>query len=168
VGFFLHVLRYTVLYGGLSVGRPRAAARRGAAHACPHRSARSERGKPSSRGVPRHPGKRLGAQLAVTLHHPAPSRKVIRAVKVRPFLKFPSARITFRDGAGWCSVVASCAPSLFPGCLGTPREDGFPLSDRAERWGRACAAPRRAAARGRPTDWPPYRPVYRSTCKKNP
>ena len=34
----------------------------------------------------------------------------------------------------------------------TAREDGFPLSDRAERRGRACAAPRRAAARGRPTD----------------
>jgi len=133
LGGFWHVLRYTCLYGGQSVGRPRAAARRGAARARPRRSARSERGKPSSWGVPRHPGKRLAAQLAATLHHPAPSRKVIRALgNLRNGLTF-TARITFRDGAGCCSVAASCAPSLFPGCLGTPHEDGFPLSDRAER-----------------------------------
>ena len=164
----MHVFRYTGLYGGQSVWRPRAAARRGAARARHRRSARSERGKSSSQGVPRHPGKRLGAQLAATLHHPAPSRKVIRALgnlRNGPTL---TARIVSRDGAGWCSVAASCAPSLFLGCLGTPREDGFPFSDRAERRGRARAAPRRAAARGRPTDWPPYRHVYRSTCPKTP
>ena len=116
------MLRYTCLYGGQSVGRPRAAARRGAARARPRRSARSERGKPSSRGVPRHMGPRLGAQLAATLHHPAPSRKVIRALgNLRNGLTF-TARITFHDGAGWCSVAASCAPSLGPRCLGTPRD----------------------------------------------
>jgi hypothetical protein len=133
VGVFLHVPRYTCLYGGQSVGRPRAAARRGAARARPRRSARSERGKPSSQGVSRHPGKRLGVQLAATLHQPTPSRKVIRALgNLRNGLTL-TARITFRDGAGWFSVAASYAPSLLPGCLETPRGDGFPLSDRAER-----------------------------------
>jgi|AntAceMinimDraft_11_1070367.scaffolds.fasta_scaffold91282_1 hypothetical protein len=77
-GFVLHVLRDTDLCGEQSVGCPRAAARRDAARAHPRRSARSERGKLSSRGVWGHPGKRLGAQLAATLNHPAPSRKVIR------------------------------------------------------------------------------------------
>ena len=46
-----------------------------------------------------------------------------------------------RDGAAPRRAVRRVSS----GCLGTPREDGFPLSDRAERRGRARAAPRRAA-----------------------